>query len=161
MRRREFITLVGGAAAAWPLFPCAQQATPAAIGFLGTERDINIVFATMVKLRADALVIGIDALFTSWMEELAALALRYAMPTAYPFRDFAAAGGLLSYGSSDAKAFRLMGVYTGRILKGEKPADLPVQQATKVEIIINIKTAKTLGLTVPPWRLARADEVIE
>jgi putative ABC transport system substrate-binding protein len=126
-----------------------------------TEGDFNTVFATLVPLRAGALVIGIDALFTSRMEQLAALALRHAVPTIYQFREFAAAGGLMSYGSSDTEAFRLMGVYTGQILKGEKPADLPVQQATKVELILNMKTANALGLTVPLPLLGRADEVFE
>ena len=126
-----------------------------------TEGDFNTVFATLVPLRAGALVIGIDALFTGRMEQLAALALRHAVPTIYQFREFAAAGGLMSYGSSDTDAFRLMGVYTGQILKGEKPADLPVQQATKVELILNMKTANALGLTVPLPLLGRADEVIE
>jgi putative tryptophan/tyrosine transport system substrate-binding protein len=108
-----------------------------------------------------ALVIGTDVFFSSRSELLGGLAIRHAMPTVYQFREFAAAGGLLSYGDSLAERSHQVGVCTGRILKGEKPADLPVQQATKVELIINLKTAKTLGLTVPLALLTRADEVIE
>jgi putative ABC transport system substrate-binding protein len=119
------------------------------------------VFATLVQLRAGALVIGTDAFFNSRSEQLAALTLRHAVPAIYQYPEFAAAGGLMSYGSSYADAHRLVGVYTGRILKGDKPADLPIQQATKVELIINLKTAKALGLTVPLPLLGRADAVIE
>ena len=126
-----------------------------------SDADIDAVFATLTELRAAGLVIGTDALFTSRDEKLAALGLRFRMPTIYQWREFVAAGGLMSYGGSFADSYRLAGVYTGRILKGEKPADLPVQQATKLELFINLKTAKALGITVPPTLLALADEVIE
>jgi putative ABC transport system substrate-binding protein len=126
-----------------------------------TERDFDAAFATLVQLRAGALVIGADAFFINQSEQLAALALRHAVPAIFVVREFVAAGGLMSYGGELKDAFRLMGVYTGRILKGEKPADLPVQQVTKFQLTINMKTANALGLTVPLPLLGRADEVIE
>jgi putative tryptophan/tyrosine transport system substrate-binding protein len=126
-----------------------------------TERELDMVFATWSQLRAGALVIGADNFFAVHSEQLAALMVRHAVPTIGQFREFAAAGGLISYGTSATDQHRQIGVYTGRILKGDKPADLPVQQSTKVELIINLKTAKALGLTVPPNLLAIADEVIE
>ena len=126
-----------------------------------TERDFEPAFATLVQSRARALVIGIDSFFTGRREQLAALALRHRVPAIYQYRDFAAAGGVMSYGGSLTEAFRLVGLYTGRILKGEKPAELPVQQATKVELVVNMKTAKALGLEFPPNLLALADEAIE
>ena len=126
-----------------------------------SDADIDAVFSTLTELRAGGLVVGTDAFFTSRTEKLAALTLRYRIPTIYQWREFVAAGGLMSYGGSSTDSYRLAGVYTGRILRGEKPADLPVQQATKLELFINLKTAKALGLTVPQSLLASADEVIE
>jgi putative ABC transport system substrate-binding protein len=126
-----------------------------------TERDLDSIFAKLVEKRASALLIGAGAFFASHSKQLAELAVRHAIPTIYTRREFARAGGLLSYGSDILDSYRLAGIYTGRILKGEKPADLPVQQATKVELIINLKAAKTLGITVPLPILGRADEVIE
>jgi putative tryptophan/tyrosine transport system substrate-binding protein len=126
-----------------------------------TERDLDAVFESLVQLHVGGLVIGVDPLFSDKTERLATLALRRGVPSIHSIREFAAAGGLMAYGSSNTDNYRLAGVYTGRILKGEKPADLPVQQATKLELILNLKTAKALGLTVPLSLLARADEVIE
>jgi putative ABC transport system substrate-binding protein len=126
-----------------------------------TESEITEAFFSLSQLKADALVIGNDSLFVYRSESLGALTLRHAIPTIHEFRPFVASGGLLSYGSSITDSYRLAGVYTSRILKGEKPADLPVQQSTKVEIIINVKTAKAFGLTIPTTLLATANEIIE
>jgi putative ABC transport system substrate-binding protein len=125
------------------------------------QSEFDGVFASLLQLGVGGLVIGSENLFTSASEQLATLCLRNAMPAIYQFREFAAAGGLISYGPSLLDAHRLTGVYAGHVLKGEKPADLPVQQALKLELVINLRSAKTLGLTVPPSLLARADEVIE
>jgi ABC-type uncharacterized transport system substrate-binding protein len=126
-----------------------------------TEREIDAAFASLIELQADALVVAADALFSDRRAQLVALAARNRVPAIYVFRQFAAAGGLISYGASIADSIRQSGVYAGRILKGAKPADLPVQQPTKFELVINLKTAETLGLTVPQSLLQRADEVIE
>jgi putative ABC transport system substrate-binding protein len=127
----------------------------------GTEPEIDVAFAALVHARVDALVVVTDPLFNSRPHQLAALAARYALPTIYPYREFAAAGGLISYGGNITEPWYLAGVYAGRILKGEKAADLPVQQTTKLTLVINLKTATSLGLTLPPTLLALADEVIE
>jgi putative ABC transport system substrate-binding protein len=126
-----------------------------------SERDFDGVFADLIRLRASGLVIGGDPFFTSHSKQLAALAIHHAVPAVYQWREFAAAGGLMSYGSNVIDTHRLAGALVGRILKGDKPADLPVQQATKVELYINLKTAKALGLTFPLTLLGRADEVFE
>jgi len=129
--------------------------------YASTERDFDKVFATSVQLRAGGVVISGDPFFNTRSEELAAMAIHYMVPAIYQFHEFAAAGGLVSYGSSIKNTHREAGIYTARILKGEKPADLPVQEPSKVELIINLKTAKALGLEIPPSILTSADEVIE
>jgi len=126
-----------------------------------SERDFDTVFANLLQLRAGALVVASDTLLATRGEQLAALTVRHAVPAIHQSRDFTIAGGLMSYGGSFVESHRQAGVYTGRILKGDKPADLPVQQVTKVELFINLKAAKTLGVTFPLSLLGRADEVVE
>src|SRR5436190_4837129 len=126
-----------------------------------SENEINTAFASLAQLHAGALIVGADPFLTSRREQFVALASRHAVPSIYAWREFADAGGLISYGASLTSALRLVGAYAGKVLKGEKPADMPVQQATKFELVINLKTAQALGLTVPQALFLRADEVIE
>jgi putative ABC transport system substrate-binding protein len=128
---------------------------------VGTDGELVEAFATLVQQRADAFLIGADPFFNRRMEKLSMLARLHALPAIYPLREYAAAGGLMSYGSSLAYELRQGGIYASRVLKGEKPADLPVEQATKIELVFNLKTAKALGLTIPETLLATADEVIQ
>jgi putative tryptophan/tyrosine transport system substrate-binding protein len=143
------------------------QAAASALGLqlqvlrANTDRDLDMAFETLVQLGAGGVIIGADGFMNSRFERLAALAIRHAVPAIYQYRGFVEAGGIMSYGGSITDAYRLVGAYTGRILKGERPADLPVQQATKVEFFINLKTAKALGITIPETLLATANEVIE
>jgi putative ABC transport system substrate-binding protein len=145
----------------------ASQTAAATLGLqldvlqTSTEAEVDDAFATFLQKRAGALVIEGDSFFTNQHERLAALAIRHLLPVIYEFSEFTASGGLMSYGGSFADSYRVAGIYTGRILNGDKPADLPVQRSTKVEMIINLKTAKALGLTVPLSLLGRADELIE
>jgi len=126
-----------------------------------TDRDFDTVFASLPRLQASGLVIMPDVFFTTRAEQLGAISLRYGVPAIYEYRPFTAAGGLVSYGSDEVEYYRLLGIYAGKVLNGDKPANLPVVQSTKVELIINLKTAKTLGLNVPQPLVGRADEVIE
>jgi putative tryptophan/tyrosine transport system substrate-binding protein len=126
-----------------------------------SESDFDAIFADIKRLRVDGLVIGPGSVFLGGINKLAALTIRHAVPAIYAYRSFPAAGGLMSYGSDSLDNYRLAGVHTGRVLKGENPAELPVVQATKFELVINLKTAKTLGLTIPNTLIGRADELIE
>jgi putative ABC transport system substrate-binding protein len=147
----------------WRDFQAAAHALNVQLHLLraSTENEFDAVFAELARLRAGGLVIGADGVFVSRGEQLGALSLRYKVPAIFQFADFATAGGLVSYGGSLTDSYRQVGIYAARVLKGEKPADLPVQQSARVEMIINLKTAKALGITVPIPLLGRADEVIE
>jgi ABC-type uncharacterized transport system substrate-binding protein len=127
----------------------------------GSAEEIEGAFVAIVRQRIGALVTGNDVLFATRYEQIATLSSRYAVPTIFPWREFVTAGGLTSYGITHSEPYRQVGRYVSRILKGEKPADLPIQQPTKFELLINLKAAKALGLDIPPTLLARADEVIE
>jgi ABC-type uncharacterized transport system substrate-binding protein len=145
----------------------SSQAAAQALGLqlhivhASSDRDFDASFERLIGLRVGALVIGPDNLFTIHKEQLAKLTVRHAIPAIYQYREFVAAGGLMSYGTSETEYYRLVGTYAGRVLKGDKPADLPVQQSTKVELFLNLRIAKALGITVPLPLSGRADEVIE
>jgi putative ABC transport system substrate-binding protein len=139
----------------------SATARPIEVFDASTSREIEMAFAALVQKRAEALVVGADPFFIDRRVQLAMLATRHLLPTIYWLRAFVEVGGLVSYGASDFVRYREVGIYTGRILKGEKPADMPVVQATKFELVINLPTARAIGITVPLSLLAQADEVIE
>jgi putative tryptophan/tyrosine transport system substrate-binding protein len=163
----SFALLVNRAIGPYQKLTEEAQAAARALGLelhvlhAGTDPELDAAFASIGRLGAGGLVIGNNPFFNIRLEQIAALALRYAVPTIFQYREFAAAGGLMSYGGSITEGWRLSGIYAGRILNGDKPTDLPVQQQTKIELVLNLKTAKALGLTVPITLLGRADEVIE
>jgi putative ABC transport system substrate-binding protein len=136
-------------------------AKPVEVLYASDERQLEAAFRKLVELRADGVAIGADPYFSTQREKIVMLAARHAVPAIYEWREFVEAGGLMSYGTSISDVYRLAGVYAGRVLQGEKPAELPILQPTRFELAINLKTAKALGLTIPPTLLARADEVIE
>jgi putative ABC transport system substrate-binding protein len=161
------IALLGNPVPGDPFPPPDMQAAAQTLGVMlhplvaSNERDIEDAIAALPRLGVGGLVIVTAPLFTTRLDQLASFTLRHQVPAIYQFRGFAAGGGLVSYGGNLAEGYRLAGNYVGRILKGEKPADLPVQQVTKIELVINLKTAKALGIAVPITLLGRADEVIE
>jgi putative ABC transport system substrate-binding protein len=166
LKRRDFITLLGGAAAAWPFAARAQQAAHAlgleiVVLTAGSEADFDPVFAALIQESASALVVSTDVVFSRTRDRIASLAMHHRIPTIYTYRDYVDAGGLISYGTSFTESYRQTGIYVGRILKGAKPSDLPVMLPTKFELVINLKAAKALSLTIPASVLALADEVIE
>jgi putative ABC transport system substrate-binding protein len=166
MKRRDFITLVSSAAVAWPLALRAQQRPMPVIGFLHSaspgpfSRAVDS-FVSLVQMSANALIVANDPFFVNRRDQIVALAAQHRMPAMYFSREFATAGGLLSYGASLVQAARQGGIYAGKILRGEKAADLPVMQSTKFEFIVNLKTAKATGIELPVNLVALADEVIE
>jgi putative ABC transport system substrate-binding protein len=172
MKRREFLLALGGAAA-WPLTGRAQGSRPV-LGFLGSgvassvqvldgsgAAEIEAAFRTIVAEQMGALLVPFDSVFNAHRHQIIALAAKHHVPAASAWREFISDGGLMSYGDSNAESYGLAGGLVGRILKGAKPADLPVQQATRLELALNLKTARALGLTIPIPLLGRADEVIE